>query len=246
MKRNVKEIIDFADELRENTYSCEMKASWLNEAETLILSEIHNIAPYDITPVIPYEEHKNDELTLDVTRDKIYILYLTAMIDFADKEYAGYNNSIALFNEQLDTYAKWYVRTHKAGEPLISGMYLSAYGIAVSHGYTGTEEEWLLSLRGEKGDKGDKGDTGEAGKTPVKGVDYFTDSEVEEILKRAAASVKVDSELSEESENAIQNKAVAAALKLKRDEIDELKGDINVLKELGLSVDSEGYIVQEV
>ena len=29
--------------------------------------------------------------------------------------------------------------------------YLSAYGIAVKRGYTGTEEEWLASLRGEPG-----------------------------------------------------------------------------------------------
>lgn len=28
----------------------------------------------------------------------------------------------------------------------------SAYQIAVRHGYVGTEEEWLASLKGEKGD----------------------------------------------------------------------------------------------
>ena len=86
--------------------------------------------------------------------------------------------------------------------------------------YSGGEWKDIGSYQGEKG---------EAGKTPVKGVDYFTDSEVEEILKSAAASVKVDSELSDESENAIQNKAVAAALKLNQDEIDELKEDIGNL-----------------
>lgn len=31
----------------------------------------------------------------------------------------------------------------------------SAYEIAVMHGFDGTEEEWLASLKGEKGDKGD-------------------------------------------------------------------------------------------
>ncbi len=253
MKRTLKEIIALADSIRPNAFCEEVKASWVNEAEHIIQTEILLIAPPDLTEYVPYEEKKDIPLTLETGNDGIYLSYLTAMIDFADKEYAGYNNSIALFNEQLDTYAKWYVRTHKAGEPLISGMYLSAYGIAVSHGYTGTEEEWLLSLKGEKGDTGDtgeKGDTGEAGKTPVKGVDYFTDSEVEEILKRAAASVKVDSELSEESENAIQNKAVAAALKLKQDEIDELKGDLNEITIDGKNLfDSskitEGYFVNQ-
>ena len=31
------------------------------------------------------------------------------------------------------------------------GYYLTAYGIAVKHGFYGTEEEWLESLKGEKG-----------------------------------------------------------------------------------------------
>lgn len=34
----------------------------------------------------------------------------------------------------------------------------SAYEIAVIHGYAGTEEEWLASLKGEQGPKGDRGD----------------------------------------------------------------------------------------
>ena len=32
--------------------------------------------------------------------------------------------------------------------------YLSAYGIAVKHGFTGTEAEWIESLKGEKGEAG--------------------------------------------------------------------------------------------
>ena len=38
-------------------------------------------------------------------------------------------------------------------------------------------------IQGEKGDPGDKGETGEAGKTPVKGVDYFTETDKEEFLQ---------------------------------------------------------------
>lgn len=59
----------------------------------------------------------------------------------------------------------------------------SAYEIAAENGYTGTEAEWLTSLKGEKGDtgeqglqgiqgeKGEKGDTGAAGKDGVNGKD---------------------------------------------------------------------------
>lgn len=41
----------------------------------------------------------------------------------------------------------------------------SAYEIAVEHGYVGTEEQWLASLKGIKGDKGDTGEQGPKGDT---------------------------------------------------------------------------------
>ncbi len=46
----------------------------------------------------------------------------------------------------------------------------SAYQIAVDNGFTGTEAEWLASLKGEtgaQGEKGEKGEKGEAGDTHV-------------------------------------------------------------------------------
>jgi len=43
------------------------------------------------------------------------------------------------------------------------GRGASAYEVAVAEGYTGTEAEWLASLKGERGDKGDKGDKGDDG-----------------------------------------------------------------------------------
>ena len=39
----------------------------------------------------------------------------------------------------------------------------SAYDVAVDNGFTGTESEWLLSLKGIKGDKGESGATGAQG-----------------------------------------------------------------------------------
>ena len=45
----------------------------------------------------------------------------------------------------------------------------SAYEIAVENGYTGTEAEWLTSLKGQKGERGEKGDVGETGEKGEKG-----------------------------------------------------------------------------
>ena len=62
----------------------------------------------------------------------------------------------------------------------------SAYEVAVANGFEGTEEEWLASLQGEPGDPGDPG---EPGKTPVKGEDYFTEADKEEMVAAVLAAL---------------------------------------------------------
>lgn len=65
---------------------------------------------------------------------------------------------------------EWKFISDLSGAQGIQG--LSAYQVAVRHGFEGTEAEWLISLKGEKGEtgpKGDKGDTGEKGATGERG-----------------------------------------------------------------------------
>ena len=45
----------------------------------------------------------------------------------------------------------------------------SAYEIAVEHGFSGTESEWLASLKGDKGEKGERGIQGERGPQGIQG-----------------------------------------------------------------------------
>jgi hypothetical protein len=50
-----------------------------------------------------------------------------------------------------------------------------AYAIAVANGFEGTIEEWLESLHGKDG------------YTPVKGVDYFTEADKQELIDEITA-----------------------------------------------------------
>lgn len=68
----------------------------------------------------------------------------------------------------------------------------SAYQIALDEWFEGSEAEWLASLKGTDGRNGIdgiNGTNGKDGKTPVKGVDYFTTAEINEIEEGAAAKV---------------------------------------------------------
>ena len=53
--------------------------------------------------------------------------------------------------------------------PLLDGVGKSAYAIAVAHGFQGTEQEWLNSLRGPEGPKGPQGPDGPQGKEGKRG-----------------------------------------------------------------------------
>lgn len=86
-------------------------------------------------------------------------------------------------NELPDPQSRGEVLLHDIATSLRGGAVggapgKSAYEIAVENGFTGTEQEWLASL---KGDKGAKGDTGAAGKTPVRGTDYWTEADKAEM-----------------------------------------------------------------
>lgn len=73
-------------------------------------------------------------------------------------------------------------------ETVVSIHGMSAYQIAVEHGFEGTEEEWLASLvglAGPQGPQGPQGEQGEKGYTPQKGTDYYTEEDKQELLSES-------------------------------------------------------------
>lgn len=76
--------------------------------------------------------------------------------------------------------------------PIVEGAGKSAYAIAVSHGYTGTESEWLESLRGPKGVQGDDGPEGPRGPRGEKGEQGEAGSADSSYHKLLAANVYVE------------------------------------------------------
>ena len=143
MARNLKQV----DEIH---YPDSMLLQFLNEVEGKVQTEVLMIAPED---TVRYgADDLTSEMIVTAPHDKLYYVYLMAMIDFVNGEYDRYTNSMNLANAHITEWAAWYNRTHRRGKPEELGIYFSAYGIAVKHGYTGTEEEWLASLKGDPGE----------------------------------------------------------------------------------------------
>ena len=129
---------------------------WLNQLEGQILHEIFLLALSEITP---YATTPTEALAAPYPYDGIYLLWMEAQVDFANGEYERYTNTMQRYNTAWNDLARHIAKCIRPvyGRAVEQGYYLSAYGIAKAHGYTGTEAEWLASLKGAAGAPGKDG-----------------------------------------------------------------------------------------
>ena len=129
---------------------------WLNQVEGQILHEIFLLALSEITP---YATAPTEALAAPYPYDGIYLLWMEAQVDFANGEYERYTNTMQRYNTAWNDLARHIAKCIRPvyGRAVEQGYYLSAYGIAKAHGYTGTETEWLASLKGAAGEPGKDG-----------------------------------------------------------------------------------------
>lgn len=129
---------------------------WLNQVEGQILHEIFLLALSEITP---YSATPTEALAAPYPYDGIYLLWMEAQVDFVNGEYERYTNTMQRYNTAWDDLGRHVAKCVRPvyGRAVEQGYYLSAYGIAKAHGYTGTEAEWLASLKGAAGEPGKDG-----------------------------------------------------------------------------------------
>nr|DAH12348.1 MAG TPA: collagen triple helix repeat protein [Bacteriophage sp.] len=166
----LQQLIDYIDAVVPNVFNTAQKVEMVNQIEAEIQQDIYLIALEDI---IQYDAEKDMQTELYVKPPfcDVYKNYLKAMIYREMGEAERYNNEVVLFNEAILNLRR-YVAEHIApgdGEAQWKGYYISAYGLAVKNGYTGTEEEWLASLKGDKGETGATGPQGPKGETGPQG-----------------------------------------------------------------------------
>lgn len=111
----VKEAIDAIGRLRHNAYDEAMMCRWLSQCEGRIQTEI---LLHDTSEVITYRwpEDKDTELLVEPPYDGIYTAYLAAMIDLANGEYDRYQNTSAVYNEQLGAFTRWFMAKYRPAD----------------------------------------------------------------------------------------------------------------------------------
>lgn len=149
--------IFLVDELKPNAFSNDAKLEWLKQLDGHIAAEELLMNPADLRKLLNGYTDFSTELLVEPPYDDIYPLWLAAQIDLANGEYEKYQNSMQLYNMHYGSYVCWFAEhfegpRHHHGPKDWHGFYfLTAYGLAVKHGFTGTEDEWLESLRGGAG-----------------------------------------------------------------------------------------------
>lgn len=145
----VRELLTYIESVKPHVFPDSALLLWLNELEGRVQLDIFLMAPEE-TVEYTLPDDNETVLLVDLPHTGIYRYWLEAMIDFESGEYNQYQNSVELFNNAWNEFACWFAETQGTeGDGVSRGFYLSAYGIAVKHGYTGSEEEWLETLKGD-------------------------------------------------------------------------------------------------
>ena len=152
----IKQLFDLLGDIKPHAYSTGVLLHWLNEAEGLVQSRVWLLAVGDMMQYTSEDVERDCELLAAYPHDKLYLPYLEAMVDYSNGEYARYANSLEKFNVYFDEYMNWFATRYRPADGggccgRDEGYYISAYGLAVKHGYSGSEEDWLRSLKGDRG-----------------------------------------------------------------------------------------------
>lgn len=111
----LKALIDFVDEIKPNAFSEDVKTAWVNEVEGFIQTDVFLLNVDDVIEY-SYAEDKNKELLALPPHSKVYWTYLNAMIDFANGEFNKYQNNMAMYNEFMGEYMRWFAQTYRPAD----------------------------------------------------------------------------------------------------------------------------------
>lgn len=137
-------LFEYVRGTRDNAFKDAVLMQWLNEVEATIQTDVMLL---DVSNVKAHTE-TSESLICDEAHTKLYWMYLYAMICYANGEFKKYQDYVDGYNQALREYSAWYAMRYNpaGGTAETAGYYISAYSLAVKHGFSGTEETFAAGL----------------------------------------------------------------------------------------------------
>ena len=107
----IREIINRADEMRNNDISQSLQIRWLSELDELIFEELVLTHEGALPREFPYKSDTDILIAPDRFRD-MYELYLCAKVDYCQNETERFENDNALFERAFNMFKYWYHENH--------------------------------------------------------------------------------------------------------------------------------------
>lgn len=109
------EMITDVDATKPNGYDQIYKIQWLSHLDGRIKNEIIDI--HEGGEDVSFNGYNADtpldtELIVPHPYEDVYRYWLEAQIDYANGEFAKYNNSMSMFNEAYSAFYRYYHKTH--------------------------------------------------------------------------------------------------------------------------------------
>ena len=105
----IRRLIDKVQEEKPNTFTDEKLLEYINEIE-------YETAEQLAVDFEPYDEVDDTELLVAEPYSRLYVSYLKAMVDYANEEYASYQNNQAQHVQDFRDFVDWVIRTGQAAE----------------------------------------------------------------------------------------------------------------------------------
>lgn len=108
----LEKLLTLVDATKQNDLSDEVKIRWVCDVEGRVLSEIHKIDPDEIR--LP--QNMNDVLAIPECYARVYLLYLSAMIEFSNGNYAAYERINRELESAIAMYARYFIRSRRSSK----------------------------------------------------------------------------------------------------------------------------------
>lgn len=108
---SIQEIIDKFDSLRANTISLDTKLQWIEDFESLVSKNVLN-KYFDTQPRKLSVDSLSNELLIQPPFQRLYILYMLAMLSFDIDSNDEYNAYVDSYNYEMACFMRYIARNN--------------------------------------------------------------------------------------------------------------------------------------